>query len=209
VKAAHTQDTTDWSESWSFETLNSVGLVSPGNGSFVNDLFPTLSWQEITGVSGFILQYDTDENFSEPTTDSIDADKSSHKVLFSLEMDETYFWRMKTYQIGDTTQWSEVWSFTIGETPQNINEQLSEQNVKIFPNPATTELNVEINAIRNTSVEVDVLNVLGQSVLRRQFELNQGSSIYTLPVHDLEEGLYIIQLRSEEDTLMKKVVIEK
>jgi hypothetical protein len=209
VKAAHTEDTTDWSEAWSFETLGEVALLSPEDGSFVDDLFPTLSWNEVTGVSGFILQYDTDQNFSEPTTDSIDADESSHKVLFSLEMDETYYWRMKAYQIGDTTQWSEVWSFTIGETPQSIGELLSDQNVNIFPNPARTELTVEIHAIRNTHVEMDVLNVLGQSVLRRQFDLNQGRSNYTFPVHDLEEGLYIIQLRSEEDTLMKKVVIEK
>ena len=209
VKAAHTSDTSSWSDAWSFETLSSVDLVSPDNGGYVDDYFPTLTWQEVTGISGFQLQYDMDQNFSNPTEEMIDADKHSHKILYSLEMDETYFWRVRAYENGDTTNWSEVWSFTIGEGPQGINDLLSDHSVNVYPNPAKTDLFIEINAQKQTEIEINVLNLLGQAVISEQFDLDQGMNNKMINLHELEGGLYIIQMISGNESYMKKIVIEK
>ena len=209
VKAAHTEDTTNWSEMWSFETMNSVNLVSPGNGSYVDDYFPTLSWQEVTGIAGFQLQYDTDQNFTEPTEEMIDGDKYSHKILFSLQLDQTYFWRVRAYENGDTTNWSPAWSFTIGEGPQGINDMLTDHTVNIYPNPANTDLFLEINTIRPTDVQVSVLNLLGQTVINTRFDLGQGLNKNQINLTELEAGLYILQMQSGDESYMKKVVIEK
>lgn len=208
VKAAHTTDTTDWSETWSFETLNSIDLVSPENGGFVNDMFPTFEWEETTGVGGFILYYDSDENFGDPVVDSIDGDKNTHKVLFALEMDETYYWKIKAFENGDTTDYSDVWSFTVGEE-QAINDLLSDRSVHIYPNPATSDLNIEIDAIKQGVVEASLLNLLGQTVLTHRFDVSQGVNNARLNLKQLENGLYIVRLQSGNNNYMKKIVIEQ
>lgn len=209
VKAAHTQDTSGWSNVWSFETMNSVTLTSPANGSFVNDYFPLLQWSPVTGVSGFQLMYDKDQNFTDPIVEMIDGDKSKFKVIFSMEMDETYFWKMRAYEDGDTTDWSSVWSFTIGEGPQGINDLFSERTVSVYPNPAVSDMTIEVNSVKHTAVEVSLLNLLGQSVVTQKFELVQGINKNQINVKDLEAGLYIIRLKSGDATFMKKIVIEK
>lgn len=209
VKAAHTQDTSAWSDTWSFETLNTVILESPENGGYVNDIFPLLTWSEVTGITGFQLMYDKDQNFSDPYTAMIDGDKTSYKVIYSLEMDATYYWKMRAYENGDTTNWSDVWSFTIGEAPQGINDLLSDKTVNIYPNPAISNLNIEVNSLKPGTVEVSILNLLGQAVARQEFDLIQGKNKNQINVKGLENGLYIIRLKSDDATFMKKIVIEK
>jgi len=208
VKATHTNDTTNWSDTWSFETMNTVTLVSPENESFVEDIFPTLTWEEVTGIGGFELMYDDDQDFTDPVLEMIDGEETSFKILFSLEEDTTYYWKMRAYENGDTTNWSEVWSFTIGEEI-GINDLLSEHNVNIYPNPAKAELNIEVNALKQNTVEVSVLNLLGQTVIHEKFNLNQGINSNQIKLQDLQGGLYIIRLQSGEDTFMTKIVIEK
>ena len=209
VQAAHTADTSDWSEAWSFETLNSVNLVSPANGAYVNDFFPLLTWQEVTGISGFQLQYDDNQDFSSPTEEMIDGDKNSHKILYSLEQDETYYWRIRAYENGDTTDWSAAWSFIIGEGPQGINDLLTDNSVSIYPNPASTDLFIEVNALRQEMVEVSILNLLGQSVIEARLDLGQGENKTQIGLNDLDAGLYIIQMKSGDESFMKKLVIDK
>lgn len=208
VKGAHTTDTSNWSETWSFETLNSVTRLTPESGSYVDDIFPTFEWEEVTGVTGFVVLYDDNENFSDPVADTVDGDKTTHKVLFALEMDQTYYWKMKIFEGGDTTDYNEdAWSFIVGI--DGINDLLSAHNVSIYPNPATSDLNIEVNSTKNSVVEVDLLNLLGQTVLMEQFRMNQGMNTSTMNISNLENGLYIVRLKSGGDTFMKKIVIEK
>ena len=209
VRAAHTTDTSGWTDTWSFTTLEAVGLTSPANGGYVNDFFPLLSWQEVTGITGFQVQYDMDQNFSAPFEAMVDGEKNSYKIVQMLEMDETYFWRVRAYEDGDTTNWSTAWSFTIGEGPQGINDLLTDHSVSVYPNPASTGLFVEINALRHEAVELSVLNLLGQAVITENFELNQGVNKKQFNVQNLEGGLYIIQMKSGNESYMKKLVIDK
>ncbi len=207
VQAAHTVDTSAWSEAWSFETMNHVDLVSPEDGGYVDDLFPTMTWEEVTGVSGFELKYDSDENFSDPIVEMVEGDKHSHKVLYAMEMDETYYWQIRAYENGDTTEWSEVWSFIVGV--DGINDILSESNVSIYPNPASSDLFVKINSGNNEEVTVSVLSLLGQVILSEELNLGSGSNSKQIDLEGIENGLYIVRLQSGNATFSQKFVIDK
>lgn len=207
VKAAHNTDTTAWSDTWSFETMNNINLVGPENGSYVDDMFPTFEWEEITGVEGFVLLYDKDPNFGDPVADTIEPDQTTHKVVFALEMDEIYHWKMKAFEGGDTTDYSDVWSFTVGVS--GIDDMFSDRTVKLYPNPANADLNLEVNLQKQAAVEVSVLNLLGQAVINYRFTMDQGINVNRMDLRNLENGLYIVRLQAGEDTFMKKLVIEK
>jgi hypothetical protein len=55
---------------------------------------------------------------------------------------------------------------------------------RVYPNPASTEINVELD--KTTAIRI--VDIIGKILL----ELN-GSSIYTIDVKDLTPGMYIIE----------------
>lgn len=209
VKAAHTADTSSWSQAWSFQTVSSVNLVSPANGSYVDDYFPLLTWQALTGINGFQLLYDVDQNFSNPTAELVDGTKNSFKMIFSLELDETYYWKVRAFENGDTTAWSPVWSFTVGQSPQGLGNLLTDETVSIYPNPAVNDLYLEVNALKQTEIELNILNLLGQAIVRERVTLEQGINKHAVSLPELEEGLYIVRINSGDENYMKKLVIKK
>jgi len=78
---------------------------------------------------------------------------------------------------------------------------IQEQNLKIFPNPASELLFLECDQpIR----EIDILNMAGQHIYSsRKMNLNSSA----VNVADLEEGVYLIKVRLDNATLLRKVVV--
>ncbi len=80
---------------------------------------------------------------------------------------------------------------------------------QVYPNPATSETSININAANNSDVNVNVTNALGQVVYNKQHSLNTGSNSIKLDCKDLAEGVYIISLESNKTTVTKKLVVSK
>lgn len=210
VKAAHNQDTTDWSDARSFTTLNQVNLVSPANGSFVPELFPTLEWEEINGVDGFKLEYGVNENFVGAEKVDIASQNTSFKVLFALQQDLTYFWKIKAYRDGDTTLWSQVWSFTIGEdTIGGIQNAFNERTVNLYPNPSKTELFIDVNVQQKQQVNVIIMDVLGKTAIEKEFTFESGMNTRRIDTSELNNGLYIVKIQSGDSYYSLKILIDK
>lgn len=78
----------------------------------------------------------------------------------------------------------------IDDMPQNV-------NVSIFPNPASSQLNIRTDGSEKIS-EISIYNELGQKVVGLT---NIKNSFTTIPVENLNVGIYFIRLRSENDNL--------
>jgi hypothetical protein len=90
-------------------------LKSPAD-SAINQLPDVyLSWNAITGSLGlqYEVQLDTTTNFNSPllidTTQTLLTGYKTHELIFGM----TYFWRVRAIDLGQTSYWSTVWSFTI------------------------------------------------------------------------------------------------
>lgn len=70
-----------------------------------------------------------------------------------------------------------------------VNENMSQQKLEVYPNPASDVL--YINNIPGEAVDYVIFNVLGQKV-------TAGSSDGTISVAELEKGLYILQIKGEK-----------
>ncbi|MCF8369362.1 MAG: T9SS type A sorting domain-containing protein [Bacteroidales bacterium] len=208
VKAAHTQDTSDFSAVWSFETLNNIDLVSPENGSFTPEIFPTLEWMELSGVGGVEVNYDMDENFTEPVVAHLEGPKNTYKVPFALQDGMTYFWKIRAYDSGDTTNWSDTWNFTIGEDTLGIN-QLNQHNVKLFPNPSNGVLHIEVGGKVQGNVLFTLSNLLGEIILTEEYDFRPGINQRTIKLDELQNGLYIVQFKSGKTVYTQKVILDK
>jgi hypothetical protein len=89
--------------------------------------------------------------------------------------------------------------YSLGSAVASI-EQFINNNaqVSIYPNPANTVINVELG-IKN--VEIKIVDVLGNEVISTK-EKN-------IDVSSLSEGVYFVQIKTNEGILTKKVIISK
>ena len=114
VRAKHDTDISDWSEVWSFTTVEGVSLVSPANGATNQHVTTELEWGSITGVEAYIYQVCLDSNFTFPCLTDFNV---LNKVLLpQLFFGKKYFWRVRAAHLLDTTYWSEIRNFEIINT---------------------------------------------------------------------------------------------
>jgi hypothetical protein len=83
-------------------------------------------------------------------------------------------------------------------TPQDPVQK--EKVLKVYPNPATTQISFEIQGNNDGSYEIIVYNFLGK-------RLNDIKDItnnrYTLPLDKFYSGIYIYQLRDKKGNLVE------
>ena len=85
----------------------------------------------------------------------------------------------------------------------------SPRNVNIFPNPAQDNLVIEINTNLFKELKVEVLNLLGQTILQKDFSLDPGINTQQINLTDLQNGLYMIKLQSGKAIFTQKLVIKR
>jgi len=93
-------------------------LKSPLNGATDKSPKMTISWNPIVGSSGlqYQVQLDTSANFNSPlkvdTTVLLVSGYTTHELLFG----QTYYWRVRAIDLGQTSYWSSVWNFKVFTT---------------------------------------------------------------------------------------------
>lgn len=68
-----------------------------------------------------------------------------------------------------------------------------ENNLKLYPNPSSSILNIEINTVI-TNAQIEVYDLLGKKVFNQSIESNDTSKI---DVSEWETGLYLVKISSE------------
>ncbi|QKG54984.1 T9SS type A sorting domain-containing protein [Hymenobacter sp. BRD67] len=86
--------------------------------------------------------------------------------------------------------------------------QLAAQ-VSVFPNPAREQASVRVPAVPGASqVRAELLNALGQVVLRQQASLPASGTTLTLPTAELAAGVYVLRLTAGETTVTKRLTLQ-
>jgi hypothetical protein len=111
ARARHAADTTQWSATWNFTTLDYLTHVSPANNSIGVSLNPIIDWSIVSGITGYQYRYSTDVNFTNPVLFTIGT-ASSQATLANLSYGTTYYWQVRATHAADTSSWSIPWSFT-------------------------------------------------------------------------------------------------
>ncbi|RMB61047.1 T9SS C-terminal target domain-containing protein [Dokdonia sinensis] len=99
---------------------------------------------------------------------------------------------------GSNNRGSTVVGFNLG-----VDDALFAQNIKLFPNPASDIVNISF-VHTSERAQVEIFSVLGQSI--RSQELSANESI--VDISDLEAGMYILQITSENGIASKRIIKE-
>jgi hypothetical protein len=109
----------------------------------------------------------------------------------------------------NSSQTSEGWNAYYTTVLTGSEESLEGNGVvKIFPNPASSRLNIELPALQNDSYKIQLMNVTGERVYKQIFESTDNLNTLQISTSDLPEGIYFVQITSPTDTKTEKVIIQ-
>jgi hypothetical protein len=110
---------------------------------------------------------------------------------------------MLSHEFGETT----VGVTGIGELVTSIDTpQIDKEQVKLYPNPATDVLTIDLSDLNGKVLDLSVLDANGRPLFVKQ---GFKGSILKLDITMYENGLYLLRINDERSVVTKKVMIRK
>jgi len=104
-------------------------------------------------------------------------------------------------------------AFEAGMLSTGTETQVQNLDLLVFPNPAADMLYLELESDNAETLNIQLLNSLGQTVLeRRMVALSIGSNTLEMSLNGIPDGLYFLALAREQDTgraTVRKLVVRR
>lgn len=209
VRALHVGDVSDWSEVWTFTTVNTITLISPTNNEANVKQSPLLEWTALTGVLEYEVNLASDAAFTDILVESIiPATESSFIVPIVLEKNTNYFWRVKAINGLDSSNWSSIWSF-VTIPPVGIDEPGLAGALNIYPNPVNNNLYIQLAEKKGMNISLSISDLLGKNVLNQEFGLANLNETKAIDVSKLRDGIYMLRISDGTNTYTRKIIINR
>jgi photosystem II stability/assembly factor-like uncharacterized protein len=117
VRAKRATDSSDWSETWSFKTINPhfvavPSLLSPAYNSTNISPDTILKWYKVNDATSYNITLSTDRYFQNRILNEKITD--TFKVIKDLAVNTQFFWAVRANRLMDSSDWCPVWNFTTG-----------------------------------------------------------------------------------------------
>lgn len=88
------------------------------------------------------------------------------------------------------------------------NRSVEKNNLYIYPNPASDNLNIRFQLSKASDVTITLFDLSGRAVLKNvQNKLNAGQQELKMNIKNLPGGYYIAEIKTNEETISGKVII--
>jgi PKD repeat protein len=95
-------------------------------------------------------------------------------------------------------------------TPVSITKQvLQTSDVFVYPNPSGGEININVKNILNSSVFINVYNIVGAVVYHTLAETINTEIQKEINLSELSNGIYFVKVNSNNQEVTKKIIINK
>ncbi len=103
---------------------------------------------------------------------------------------------------------------TDGSTDGQVEEieipvQFENAGFGMFPNPANSQLTVEVPMEAEADVQVSIIDPAGRAAIQQHRTLSKGDNQMLFDVHNLPNGVYFVQVRNGELSSTQKLVVNK
>ncbi len=163
--------------------------------SNIMDTTVDISWDAMANASSYDVEYRIVGG-----TWSMTSSASENITLNNLDDCNDYEFKVRTNCDGNSSDFSSNQNFTTTCTSSNNNIQ--EIPFKIYPNPVSDELIIEIDNILNTEIQFQLSDISGKIIQRG----NITQQNFVIDMSSLPSSIYFIQLRSEEKTSIQKII---
>jgi uncharacterized repeat protein (TIGR01451 family) len=80
--------------------------------------------------------------------------------------------------------------------------------VEVYPMPIKTQLNMMVNSNANTSATIEIMNTQGKKMFNTTTKLQTGNNYFSnIELPTLSNGVYVLLIKTSEQTISKKITI--
>jgi len=137
VRARVNEQTSQWSDIWSFETelrVPEVPIWDSKNEIYVSTR-PKVYWISPVRAETFHLQLSGNIDFNNPKLNVESIDSAHFKIEEELNGGSTYYWRVRAGNDSGYSEWSEVWEFTANKEPKVVELKEPKNAESVNENP--------------------------------------------------------------------------
>jgi photosystem II stability/assembly factor-like uncharacterized protein len=109
------------------------------------------------------------------------------------------------HKIRASTYGRGIWE-TQEYTPSGITKSEFENNISIYPNPATDQIIIDFNLNSVKEINLTLHNIIGKTISKAIIS-NTLKNKYIINIYDLVSGTYFIKIQSGNDQFVKKISI--
>lgn len=114
-----------------------------------------------------------------------------------------------------------VWLKTNTQTPgqgfrasysavvSGIDQEADLTQFDVYPNPAQDMLHVALTGKTEGQARVSLMNISGQTVYSADKVYPQGNTSFSIPVSNLAQGIYILQVLTNKSIINQRIIIER
>jgi hypothetical protein len=110
-------------------------------------------------------------------------------------------------------QLTENYIYAVKITPNmpgydNVEEAVNPMtSTRVYPNPTTDVLNIEVNASQASEMSISVYNIMGQNVMNKTVNINTGINRPSISTAELNSGIYFVTVKANGfENTMKFIV---
>ena len=136
--------------------------------------------------------------------------KSGTKEM-SFVVDHRYsgqeFWLNAGFAVDTIMIDPKLWILSKTKTSAKVSVSTIPNEIKVFPNPAPTELRISIKNPTEKKISIQLLNMLGQKLYQKEKELAANDKIIEVPVVGFPKGVYWLRVQGKTNIqYLQKIV---
>lgn len=191
----------------------SPNLIYPSNASNISTIRPVFDWDSNSVATHYHIQISPVSNFSY-LTDSLTLTNSFYHIPNGkLNVNATYFWRVKAKNSNGYGEWSSIWYFSVTNTGINqISSSVPEKFIihQNYPNPFNPSTNIKFEIPKSSKVKLAIYDLMGREIaLLFNGNLSAGIYAYSWTATNLSSGIYIAKLITDDFTGYTKLTLLK
>ena len=139
--------------------------------------------------------------------------KTDEKIIFNNAPVGTYYVRVYPNSGSSATECYKLsveissLDFLRGNESGTDNQIVSEDKLKVFPNPATEFLIIELETEYEGEAMVQILDMTSREVLRLNKNFSKDINTFQMDVNNIRDGIYMVLIRYGNKTQFKKVIV--
>ncbi len=197
----------------SFTTTSSIGCELP---PVLNATATTttssiaISWSAVAGAGWYSFQYKPAAS-STWINGGTAGPSATSKTYTGLVSGTTYEFQIRTHcPSGVASSWSangvystnpDIASIQPTNTQTNISSFASDDMIKIYPNPTSDKLNIEIFTKRSGNTTIQLMDMSGRLVRELNIVAESGVNTITLDIQEVNVGLYSLLVYQNEELI--------
>ena len=164
-----------------------------------------LKWQAATNADSYEIRYKA-VGTGQWTT--LSSNQKSVNIS-GLAANTSYNWKVRSLCSDPNPPSSEFTKNKKFTTlPQKLSVDPETLAIAVFPNPATDQVNIEVDMVKAGTLTVRFFNVIGQEQSAKTLNLESGDHTFAMNVQEWPRGIYFVEASSNNWKQTGKITIE-